>query len=696
MLEERTGFRLPEGSRVWAMPFDEPSEYTPAYETFWQDSIPAGTPSPKAAGWAFPLLFHTPAGRWGLITEAAVDGRIAAAGLAATRRAGTSTGCGSPTRARATGPAPSSRRGRFPGRLPGGVIVAGTSPASVVESTLVENLNPPSVVADTTWIKPGRVSWSWLFDPHEPAGLPRSCMPFVDLAAEMGWEYTLVDANWDIMKNGTIHDLIAYAKSRGVGVLLWYNSGGPHNVVTERPRGLMDQRKVRRYEFERLARWGVKGVKIDFFQSDKQNVIALYHEILKDAADFKIMVNFHGCTLPRGWSRTYPHLMSMEAVRGARTTSSSRHSPPWPRGTTRSCRSPGTPSARWTTRPSIFRNNVQPARHDRRPTRSPCPSIFESGLLHFGGGPAEYRELEETPKEFLRKIPVAWDETRFLQGRARLPRRPGPPLREHLVRRRHRRHGPGPRPHHRPDTPGQGPLVGDRDRGRQDRGRATLPESRPGGRQAAPGPDSPQRRLRRRAQPSPLRRLPEEHTDYFNTARAPPSTGLSDSSRPLASTRGSSATLRKISLPDASNAIVACLVSPSGTPYFRKIRSFGSATRVKGTGGNSRRSSSVERADHRNRESPARELRGHLGELGHAMLAEGPPDEKEYRRLAWPLGKGRAEAVLVGSHAPGFRPRPSGRRSSPSPSCHCPRDRGCGNGPRNCPRNPGIASGIRR
>ena len=121
-----------------------------------------------------------------------------------------------------------------------------------------------------------------------------------------------------------------------MGVLLWYNSGGPHNVVTERPRGLMDQRKVRRYEFERLARWGVKGVKIDFFQSDKQNVIALYHEILKDAADFKIMVNFHGCTLPRGWSRTYPHLMSMEAVRGEESYLFDPTFPPWPRGTTRS------------------------------------------------------------------------------------------------------------------------------------------------------------------------------------------------------------------------------------------------------------------------------------------------------------------------------------------------------------------------
>ena len=409
----------------------------------------------------------------------------------------------------------------------------------------------------------------------------------------MGWEYTLVDANWDIMRNGTVHALIAYAKSKGVGVLLWYNSGGPHNVVTERPRGLMDQRKVRRYEFERLARWGVKGVKIDFFQSDKQNVIALYHEILKDAADFKIMVNFHGCTLPRGWSRTYPHLMSMEAVRGAENYQfeptfpalAPRHNSILP--FTRNAVGPMDYT------PVLLRNNVHPlvttAAHEIA-----LPVIFESGLLHFGGGPTSTGELEETPKEFLRKIPVSWDETRFLQGEPGslvvLARRSGNTWYVAGI------DGTGQARDldHRPDTPGQGPLVGDRDRGRQDRGRATLPESRPGGRQAAPGPDSPQRRLRRRAQPSPLRRLPEEHTDYFNTARAPPSTGLSDSSRPLASTRGSSATLRKISLPVASSAIVACLVSPSGTPYFRKIRSFGSATRVKGTGGNSRRSSSVD------------------------------------------------------------------------------------------------------
>jgi hypothetical protein len=82
------------------------------------------------------------------------------------------------------------------------------------------------------------------------------------------------------------------------------------------PRDLMDIDATRKAEFQRIRKLGVKGVKIDFFLSDKQHIIKQYVDILEDAAINKLMVNFHGCTLPRGWNRTYPHLMAMEAVRG--------------------------------------------------------------------------------------------------------------------------------------------------------------------------------------------------------------------------------------------------------------------------------------------------------------------------------------------------------------------------------------------
>jgi hypothetical protein len=410
---ERTGFRLPADSRVWAMPYDDPGEYTPAYENYWQDAIAAGTPSPTRSGWAFPLLFHTSKGRWGLITEAGVDGTYCGSHLG--REASDNLyhlRFPQPGEGNGTGAAEPSAK--LPWATPWRLVIVGESPATIVESTLVEALNPPPSRTDTSWVKPGRVSWSWLFDPSSPQDFAK-IKPFVDLSATMGWEYTLVDANWDIMKGGTIHDVIAYAKTKGVGVFLWYNSGGPHNAVTERPRGLMAQRKIRRYEFERLAQWGVKGVKIDFFQSDKQDIIRLYREILEDAADFHIMVNFHGCTLPRGWSRTYPHLMSMEAVRGAENYLFEPKFPPLaPRHNTilpftRNAVGPMDYT------PTMFHDNRQPlvttAGHEIA-----LPVVFESGLLHFAGGPSEYRELPEAPKRFLQAIPVVWDETRLLAG----------------------------------------------------------------------------------------------------------------------------------------------------------------------------------------------------------------------------------------------------------------------------------------
>ena len=149
------------------MPYDDPSEYTPAYESFWEGACPGGHPSPKAAGWAFPLLFHTPGGHWGLITEAAVDGTYCGSRLGQQAEGGVyRLRFPDPGEGNGTGAVEPS--GTLPWATPWRVVVIGTTPAPIVESTLVENLNPPSTVADTSWIKPGRASWSWLFDPPSP------------------------------------------------------------------------------------------------------------------------------------------------------------------------------------------------------------------------------------------------------------------------------------------------------------------------------------------------------------------------------------------------------------------------------------------------------------------------------------------------------------------------------------------------
>lgn len=411
---EASGFALPLEAKVWCAPSDKASTYSPAYETYYENEMDSGTPSPLGVGWSFPLLFRTADKQhWGLITEANVDPAFCGSRL-----------CNNPTDGvyRVTLPDPAEGNGQgspkpsspLPWEMPWRVIILGSSPGVMVESTLVTDVCPPSRVQDTSWIRPGRVAWSWWSDNPSPKDAAKQ-KKFVDLAAEMGWEYVLVDANWTIMENGNIHDVLRYAKEKSVGVLLWYNSGGPHNVVTEKPRDCFTYAPVREFEFKLLQDWGVKGVKVDFFQSDKQDVIGLYHGLMQDAARHKIMVNFHGCTLPRGWERTYPNLMSMEAVRGEECyifDSKYPEKAPMHNATLPFTRNAVGPMD-YT--PVGLSNNRYP--HQTTAAHELALSVlFETGWLHFTDKVEAYLSLPPIPKQFLKDVPVAWDETRFVAG----------------------------------------------------------------------------------------------------------------------------------------------------------------------------------------------------------------------------------------------------------------------------------------
>ena len=412
--KELTGFKLPSGGKVWLHPYDKASKYTPAYETYYFDSIQVGTTSPNAEGWAFPVLFNNANNsRWGLVTEAGLDPTYCGCHLEQNAPDGLYR-IRFPDEGEGNDTGEIDPSSNLPWISPWRVIILGDSLAPIVESTLVTDLNPPSIVKDTSWIKPGRASWSWLFDHDSPQDHDK-LLKWIDLAAKMGWEYSLIDANWTIMKNGTIHDLIAYANRKGVGLLLWYNSGGPHNVVTEKPRGTMFSKDVRRFEMAMLKRWGIKGIKVDFFQSDKQNIIKLYHDILKDAADYQIMINFHGCTLPRGWSRTYPHLMAMEAVKGEECYSFDRQYPKM--ALTLNTILPFTRNVvgPMDYTPVMFWDNVNP--HLTTYAHELAQAVvYESGWIHFADGTQAYLELPEAPKQFLKEVPTAWDDTKFVNG----------------------------------------------------------------------------------------------------------------------------------------------------------------------------------------------------------------------------------------------------------------------------------------
>lgn len=300
--------KMPAESRAWLQPYDRVTDYSPAYERYFENGIEAGTSSEFGNGWCFPALFKVQE-QWLLISEAGVDGNFSGSHLNNKQGSSVYT-LRWPESEEAKGMGEAIPSGSLPWQTSWKTIAIGDL-NTVIKSDLVKIVSPRNRTRQSSWIKPGRVSWSRLSDHPSPRSF-RKQKSFIDLAAVMGWEYSLIDANWDQMEEGSIEELVKYAAARDVGILLWYNSGGDHNAVTEAPRNIMSQHSTRRAEFQRLSQMGVKGVKIDFFQSDKQFIMELYHQILADAAEFRILVNFHGCTIPRGWSRTYPNLLTMQ------------------------------------------------------------------------------------------------------------------------------------------------------------------------------------------------------------------------------------------------------------------------------------------------------------------------------------------------------------------------------------------------
>lgn len=408
---ESTSFNIPTPGTSWMHAYDTITKYTPAYETYF-NNIPIGTEAPGGEGWAFPALYNID-GTWALITEANLSDNFYASHLQPIAEDGNYK-IRLPEREEARNTGVREPTSTLPWTMPWRVIMVGSELSKIVESTLVEDLSDPSIIDDLSWIQPGRASWSWWSD-HDSPQKYEELVKFVDLAEEMGWEYSLVDANWNTMKGGNLEELVEYANAKGVGILLWYNSGGPHNIVGEQLRDVMHIKEKRRNEFEKLQQWGVKGVKVDFFQSDKPHIIKQYHDILKDAEEYQIMVNFHGCTIPRGWARTYPHMVSMEAVRGAECYSFDSTFPELaPRYNTILPFTRNTIGAMDYT-PVAFSDQVYP--HITTYGHEIGLSVvFQSGILHFADRISIYQELPQYAKDFLKNIPAAWDQTKFIDG----------------------------------------------------------------------------------------------------------------------------------------------------------------------------------------------------------------------------------------------------------------------------------------
>jgi hypothetical protein len=294
------------------------------------------------------------------------------------------------------GPEP---RYTLPWAMPWRVMVLGKSAGDIATATLVTDLSAPSRIADTSWIKPGRASWAWWSYPDGPA-TAEQFNTFSDFAAKMGWEYTLFDAGW---WNPGLKPIAAHALAEGVMPLAWSFASDFYDA---------DSRAKKLDEF---AGAGVRGVKADFWCSDRQEAIAAQQALMRDAAERHLVVNLHGCTIPRGWQRTWPNLLSTEAVLGNESYFyESRYSEK---------------AAELNTVLPFTRNAVgpmdltpvaiSPKKYARTTTAAhelAAAIIFTCGIVHYADKTELFESLPPAALQVFRDAPARWDETRCLVG----------------------------------------------------------------------------------------------------------------------------------------------------------------------------------------------------------------------------------------------------------------------------------------
>ncbi len=384
----------------------------PSYEEHYLQDIPVGMPSPLA-GWVFPALFKT-GNTWVLISEAAVDRNYCASRLAAESPNGIYS-IGFPEEKEVIFTGELNPQSTLPWYSPWRIMAIG-SMADVVESTLGTDLAKPAIEGDFSFVETGRSSWSWVLLKDNETIFPVQ-KKFIDYASDMGWEYCLIDAGWDVQIGyDKIQELVDYAKTKNVKILLWYNSSGDWNTTPQTPKSALLTHADRMKEFTRIKNMGVAGVKVDFFGGDGQSVMNYYIDIMEDAAKVGLEVNFHGCTLPRGWQRTYPNLVSMEAIKGeeyvtfdqANADVQANHCCVIP--FTRNVFDP------MDFTPTCFGEIPNIQRKTSNGFELALPVIFQSGVQHFAEIPEVMNQVPGYVKQFMKDVPVVWDDTKFLDG----------------------------------------------------------------------------------------------------------------------------------------------------------------------------------------------------------------------------------------------------------------------------------------
>ncbi len=280
------------------------------------------------------------------------------------------------------------------------VTIIARNLTDLVNTTLVENLNPPASpqLTEADWIKPGRSAWQWLAsgDPKESEQ-----QEWIDWTSQLKFEYYLIDEGWEKWPDSwqAITSDVAYAKTKNVKIWIWTHSRTVWNP---------EQRKE---YFRKAVESGVVGIKIDFPPPASREVANWYFDTARDAAEMHLMVDFHGANKPSGMDRTWPNVITREGVRGHEYQITRYHRVPQPDHDvilpfTRYVVGPGDYTPTVFTTSELMGNTWA---HELAQA-----IVFTSPFLCYGGHPQSY--LENPARDVLTAIPPVWDETRILPG----------------------------------------------------------------------------------------------------------------------------------------------------------------------------------------------------------------------------------------------------------------------------------------
>lgn len=314
--KEVSGFNFPQQTTTFLCPQITPmtgwERTKPSYEEEYTPDAPMNKKSQFGVGYTFPCLFKVGEDGWVLVSETGVSSAYPGSRLSdydpehgytiAFPQKGENNGIGSEY---AGIP--------LPGKTPWRTITIGKTLAPIVETTIPFDVVAPLYEPSINY-KPARYTWSWLIWQDNSVNYDDQ-IKMIDVAAAQGYEAVLVDGCWDTQIGyGRIEELSKYAQSKGVKLMLWYNSNGFENDAPQTPRQVMNNSIARKRDMAWMKKIGVCGIKVDFFGGDKQETMKLYEDILSDANDYGLEVIFHGCTMPRGWERMYPNYVASEAA----------------------------------------------------------------------------------------------------------------------------------------------------------------------------------------------------------------------------------------------------------------------------------------------------------------------------------------------------------------------------------------------